>query len=114
MSNRASDRVRVPLELEISVPIPPEHYEAAVFHIVGVLAYFSGQTNEWHVPPGAAVDTDGIIGGDVRTLADTEEAAIRFALAQMRPTASFSEIANVLGISKKTLYEKRKQYGLID
>ncbi|MEM1057499.1 MAG: sigma-54 dependent transcriptional regulator [Bacteroidota bacterium] len=44
------------------------------------------------------------------SLEDLEHAYIRHTLAEMK--APYSEVAKVLGISKKTLWEKRKKYNL--
>ena len=50
---------------------------------------------------------------DRAKLDDIEEAIIRQRLDAMRPGHSYQDIADSLGITKKTLYEKRKQYNLI-
>ena len=48
--------------------------------------------------------------GDVRTLADIEEQAIRFALEHYR--SHMTEMASKLGIGRSTLYRKLKELGL--
>jgi DNA-binding NtrC family response regulator len=48
--------------------------------------------------------------GEVRTLVDIEEAAIRFALDHCR--GHMTEMARRLGIGRSTLYRKLKEYGL--
>jgi DNA-binding NtrC family response regulator len=50
--------------------------------------------------------------GDVRTLADIEEHAIRFALDHYR--SHMTEMAKKLGIGRSTLYRKLKELGLGD
>lgn len=44
------------------------------------------------------------------TLEELEKAYIKHILATFR--GNYSEVAELLGISKKTLWEKRKRYGL--
>lgn len=57
----------------------------------------SGSTGAFHFPEG-------------RTLEDLECAYIKYALETM--DATYAEVSEVLGISKKTLWEKRKRYNL--
>ncbi len=59
----------------------------------------------------ASMEDDGAFRFRERgSLEDLEHAYIRHTLAEMK--APFSEVAKVLGISKKTLWEKRKKYNL--
>jgi len=57
----------------------------------------SGSAGAFHFPEG-------------RTLEDLECAYIKHALETM--DATYAEVSEVLGISKKTLWEKRKRYNL--
>jgi DNA-binding NtrC family response regulator len=57
----------------------------------------------------AAAGTSGMIAG-LRSLEDVEKEVIAATLEAMR--YKISQAASVLGISRKTLLEKRKKYGL--
>lgn len=45
------------------------------------------------------------------SLGEIEEEVIRERIEAMRPALSWAEVADTLGVNKRTLYSKRKQYG---
>jgi len=51
---------------------------------------------------------------DKATIKEIKEAMIRERLQEMRPDHTYGEIADTLGITKKSLWEKRKEYNITD
>lgn len=49
---------------------------------------------------------------DAEPLDHVEEQHIRDVVSRLRPEARWGDIADVLGISQKTLWQKRKQYNI--
>ncbi len=60
---------------------------------------------------GAASDADTFRFRAGATLEDLEYEYIKYTLANNR-SASYADVSKTLGISKKTLWEKRKRYNL--
>lgn len=57
-------------------------------------------------------DDDLVLADEKKTIIDIEKEIIRKRCDKMRPEHSWKEVAESLGIAKKTLYDKRKKLGI--
>jgi DNA-binding NtrC family response regulator len=108
----------IPIRMNIDVKVPAEHWYRAQYFVVAVLNYFSGESTEFPRPstelllePGPPSDA-GDQAPRVTTIREAERLAVVQAIAAMRPGATWDEVADALGITKKTLWHKRKEFGL--
>jgi len=86
---------------------------AAVWHMMQVVRFYRGDESSIEYPfaiepPSGPAER---LGG-IRTLAEVERDHITRVVRGLEDRHTYGEIADALGTSKKTLWEKRKKYNL--